>query len=398
MIEEYTFKTDGIASQKNGNVREIVGWAMTDDVDSYNSSMTQNAMESFLKQVKSKKIMIDVEHQSAFLHNVRSSLRKMMKKAGLSPDKVKDEVNTILQSIKFGQLPMGKIFDAFKEDGKVKLVTRTNDAFGDVNAEHRSYYNAVLKSIDNKQIDGYSISFFPTRFKNAEGRRMIDDLVVTGVALTGGRSNPNTGFTDVMTRCAMTGKTEELEVEVRMAKPEDVEQLRKEQEALKAELDALKRERAEREAKEAAELKAAEEAKLKAEAEAKEAAEAAKANEYEAMKKELDELKRQKEIAEAQGTHSAQRRGIAPEGNPSTEKVTEQFPDKVNDVLKQLDSTTMEKSPKLPRDGRLIVKPYEHKRNLIEAIRLQYAGRTHLQKNNAQYLAKDANDIVTTKE
>jgi hypothetical protein len=393
---EYSFKTDKLEKFAQGNVREIVGYAMTGDVDSYNSAMTDKAMSSFLEQVRTKKIIVDVEHQSAFLHNIRSALRSIMHKSGVNSDKIKQEVNTILKAFKFGDIPFAKIMDAYLESGKVKLISRTNEAFSHVDKAHQEYYSAVLKSIDTGFIDGYSISFFPKTYALVDGKRMIDELVVTGVALTGGRSNPNTNFVSVMTRCAMDSTDEE--VEVRMSQPltkEEFQKYIKEQDELKSRLAQYE---AEREVAKQEKL----EADKRAADDALRAKEAAIKTENEQLRKQLDELKRQKDIQDAQSsqpqTYSAQRRGLAPEGKPYTEPTKEDFGKKVHDVLGQLDTTTEKKSAALKRDGRWVTDPQAHKRNLMEAVRLQFAGKTHFQKPNAAFLTRDPNDVVVNKE
>ena len=102
----YSFNTDKIETRISGNSREIIGDVMTTSIDSYGTAFTDNAIDSFLRQLRTKKIMVDPEHMGAFLHNVKLAVKRILDKSGLSEKDVQKEVNTILKSIKYGDFPI----------------------------------------------------------------------------------------------------------------------------------------------------------------------------------------------------------------------------------------------------------------------------------------------------
>ena len=396
-IKKYKFVTDSFDSEILNNQATITGCAMAEGDDTESGGFTQNAIDEFLDQVKTKKIFIDSEHLKAFNHNVKIYLDEIIRKTGVDEDSIKFELNKIMNFARLGTLPIAKIFDAKKVNGKLELVTKTNPSFSNVDSDHKSYYNAFMNSLKQKFIDAYSVTFSPKRFKFEDGKKKIDSLMVHGVTLTGNASHANTRLTAVAYRCAnelpeVYGKKE---LEVRMATDtpnEDIKQLIEQNKQLMAEIEANKQ-------KELDLKKLEEETKRKTEEQSKIDEQIKLKTELETLKKQNEDLERQAQIYKTQNTTNANSKRLAVDGKdlPPTDD-NKDLNKKVSSIMGKLDRSTVKRKPnfsRIMRRGDIIVDENQHFHDLAHVIQLQCAGKTNNLRKNVGYLGTSKEDVIT---
>lgn len=166
---QYTFFSDSIAfarvETKSGESFYIEGYISTGEKDLYNDVITRAAMEDMVAQLKSKKVKLDVEHESW---------------RGGSPNIV----------------PIGMIEDARLDAKGVWVKAKLNS--------HSGRFTEVWSSIKDGFLDAFSIAYKATKAvkKNINGVvvRVLDGLELLNVALTGNPVNPECRMTSVFTK------------------------------------------------------------------------------------------------------------------------------------------------------------------------------------------------------
>lgn len=214
---------------------------------SFRSLFTENAVQSMEKQAKSKKIFVDVEHETGSLVNIKHILDNME----MDPEK-KEE---IMSYVKHSDLPFAKVFDLKIDDNGLFLDTRLNPHYKNV---HGEYFDAIWKSMQDKFINGMSINFAPTKTeeKFLDGRwvDVIDDVELYGISYTGNPALPENNIVEVAMRSALDFKKgERMEEKKEVVEPivevkEVVDKV--ELEKVKSELEQLKQNSIEKEKEE----------------------------------------------------------------------------------------------------------------------------------------------------
>ena len=168
------------------------------------SLFTNRAIESMRHQMKSKKVFIDVEHETALNMNIRSLLLDMIeksKKAGLN---FTDEVREIESMLKGKEVSIAKVSDFNIDEKGLFVETKLNPFFKELSPDHKKYFEAIWGSFQNKFIDGLSINFLPTALKvqNIGGQvvDMIDGVDFFGISYTSGAAVTGSDITEVFTR------------------------------------------------------------------------------------------------------------------------------------------------------------------------------------------------------
>ena len=164
--KSYSFQTENlhynVIEEKGEKSFFITGHISTKDVDLYNDVVTENGLKSMLAQLKSKVIKLDFDHEAW-----------------------RDSPNI---------LPVGKIVDARIDQKGLWVKAELNDA--------SPKFKSLWKSIKKGFVDAFSIAFKPIKTTmKAMGDttvRLLEDVELLNVALTGVPVNAHAKITDVM--------------------------------------------------------------------------------------------------------------------------------------------------------------------------------------------------------
>lgn len=233
-MQEYCFYTESVEATiletKSGKKYYVEGYASTPDLDLVNDVVSDQALQSMLAQLKGRNIKLDVEHESWV--------------KGGSPN----------------ILPIGKIIDAEIKEKKLWIKAELN--------QHTSRFQEVWGSIQDRFYDAFSIAF--TNVKAIEKRiankavRVIQDLDLLNIALTGNPANPNARMTAVFAKSrehAIISKEEKTMEEENTPAPEVKNASAEELQRLESQISELKNTIAQNAASSAlAETKSAEQA------------------------------------------------------------------------------------------------------------------------------------------
>ena len=160
----------------------IEGYISTKDIDLVNDIVTENALNSMLEQLKNRNIKIDFEHE-----------------AFRGDDEFEQELNKT-------RIPLGRIISQTKDDKGIKIVAQLNPAWKkfDKNNNVVMDFKDIWKSVKEKFLDAFSIAYVPikTAIKRIGEKsiRLLDDINLLNVALTGNPVNPNANLTAVMAK------------------------------------------------------------------------------------------------------------------------------------------------------------------------------------------------------
>lgn len=154
----------GFELKDNGDLL-IKGDISSTDKDLVNDICTLNCLESMKSQIEERNMKLDVEHE-AFRGN-----------------------STEEKEINKTRIPAGRMFNP-------KIRKKSNGYALSVEAtinQHMERFKEIKGSIVDKFLDAFSIAFIPTRqktvVKDGEQVRMLDDVALLNVALTGNPVN-----------------------------------------------------------------------------------------------------------------------------------------------------------------------------------------------------------------
>jgi len=161
----------------------IEGFISTSDKDLVDDVVTERALNSMIEQLKSRVIKLDFEHE-----------------AFRGESEIEMEINKT-------RIPLGKAsdFTRVKETEKNGILVRW-----DVNPTWKKFdekgnvvmdFNEIRFNVENGYYDAFSIAFIPTKdttmVKDGNKIRLLDDLNLLNVALTGNPINPKASVTEV---------------------------------------------------------------------------------------------------------------------------------------------------------------------------------------------------------
>ncbi len=175
----YKFKTDALSFStievKGIKKHFVTGYISTPDIDLYDDLVTPAGLKSMLKQIESGNITLDYEHEAW-----------------------RDD-NTIL--------PVGKIVEAKIDDRGLWVKAEIN--------KHSPKFKNLWGSIKDGFVNAFSIAFKPisTVMKTIGDAeiRLIDDLVLMNVALTGAPVNPEASMTGFSFKSAMANALKDMD-------------------------------------------------------------------------------------------------------------------------------------------------------------------------------------------
>jgi len=139
--------------------------------------MTKHCQESMQKQILAKNLKLDIEHE-AFRGETTEE----------------KEINKT-------KIPAGKLIDATVKDlKKGRWSTRIK---GEIN-RHNSEYKNIKGNLMEKYLDAFSVAFLPTDIsyekRGEKNVRMLNDVILLNVALTGNPCNTKAQMVDVFTK------------------------------------------------------------------------------------------------------------------------------------------------------------------------------------------------------
>ena len=184
--QQFTFYSDKISYKtvegKNGKEYFVTGYISTGDVDLVNDVVTKNCSDSMLNQFKDRTIKLDFEHEAfrgkSIIESEANKTKIVLGKA------VSQEVDSK------GVLTTWKLNDTWKKYDEKGNVTMT--------------FKDLWKNVEEGFYDAFSIAYIPTKTstENREGKniRLLDNVNLLNVALTGNPVNPGAGMTAVMAK------------------------------------------------------------------------------------------------------------------------------------------------------------------------------------------------------
>lgn len=187
----FTFTTPlnvNVVQMKDGEHLFVEGDISSNDIDFVNDIMNKNCQDSMQRQVLERNMKLDIEHE-AFKGDTHEE----------------KEINKT-------KIPAGKLVDAVvKALGKNRFSTRVK---GEIN-RHRSDYKNIKGNLIDKFLDAFSVAFLPIsiKYQNEKGDeitfeeykscdpekriRVLDDVLLLNVALTGNPCNTKAQLTEV---------------------------------------------------------------------------------------------------------------------------------------------------------------------------------------------------------
>lgn len=175
-------------------------------VRSFKEFFSERALDNIKRKAKAQNIFVDVGHSVGTSLNVSHALNNIQSKTGIDISK---EAEYIQQRIKQTDVPMFKVEDIQIDDKGLFVDIRGNPFYREIDGEHRNYFDAVWKSLENGFIGGMSLNFKATEFsKLNESLTQIDDVDIYGISLVP-PANDMATITEVAMRCVENVKGEE---------------------------------------------------------------------------------------------------------------------------------------------------------------------------------------------
>jgi len=171
-MNTFTVSTSKLELKTEDGKDYVVGYISTSDKDLVNDIVTKGCLRSMAHQMKERNIKFDLEHET-----LRGDSRK------------EKEINKTL-------IPIAKV-DKFGLDENGLMVKALLN-------QHNSRFDAVKGMVKDGFLDAFSIAFIPTKSRivehDGEEIRMLDDMNLLNVALTGTPVNPKAQFTEVVAK------------------------------------------------------------------------------------------------------------------------------------------------------------------------------------------------------
>ena len=183
---EFVFYSDKLnyktVQGKKGPEYWIEGYVSTGDIDLVNDIVTKNCMESMLTQFDMRSIKLDFEHETF---------------------RGKDDMDAEINKTR---LPLGKAMNKDKDSKGVKVAWKLNDTWKKFDEKGNVVmdFKEIWKNVEEEYYDAFSIAYVPTKTaiieRDGKTIRLLDDINLLNVALTGNPINPMATMTSVMAK------------------------------------------------------------------------------------------------------------------------------------------------------------------------------------------------------
>lgn len=218
--DKLNFKTiDG----KKGKEYWIEGYVSTGDLDLVNDIVTKRCMDSMLAQFDMRTIKLDFEHETFRGDN---------------------EINAEAAKTR---LPLGKAMNKERDSKGVKVKWKMNPNWKKFNnkGEIVMTFQELWANVEEGYYDAYSIAYVPTKTamieRNGESIRLLDDVNLLNVALTGNPINPGATMTSVMQKSLEFLKDKEKKDDWNDPADINLFEVKSEVDKLKTELSSIKK-------------------------------------------------------------------------------------------------------------------------------------------------------------
>lgn len=242
------------------------------DGTSFKEMFSEEGCANLKRKLGSTKIFVDVEHELGNLNNSKYWLDEIKKKSGAD---ISTEAAEILKAQKHGDLPIAKFNSCIIDDKGLLVDTSLNPLYREVDESHQKYFDACWGSLKEGYLNKMSINYKATKTHNerinGEAVPKIDDVEIFGISYTQSGANDMCDITEVVMRSAAEVSDEVKRME---------ENMKKENEELKAKLAGIESEQAE--------------VAKKAEEEAAKKAEEVKANEAKTIEEQKAAIEKEK--------------------------------------------------------------------------------------------------------
>jgi len=167
---------------KKGKEYYVEGYISTEDIDLVNDIVTKNCMDSMFSQFEDRTIKLDFEHE-----------------AFRGKSELEAEVNKT-------RIVLGKALSKDRDSKGLKISWRLNPTWKkfDEKGNVVMTFEELWSNVEEGFYDAFSIAYIPTKTisANREGKnvRLLDNVNLLNVALTGNPINPGATMTAVMAK------------------------------------------------------------------------------------------------------------------------------------------------------------------------------------------------------
>lgn len=224
MANNFILDNMEIRSEVSEGVKKIVvkGYAIAKDIPhvyktyidkntgkvikSFKSLFTGNAMSSIERQLKHKKVFIDVNHEVAAYMNSKNIINNLKDKVS---EDVKIQLDNLESQINLKELPLFKPISFEIKDEGLFLEIESNPHFAKISEEYKNYYDAIIGSVVDGYLNGFSVNFNTTKVIDDNGLEKIDDVDIYGISIVPNAALTNySGITEVAVRSMIEIRTE----------------------------------------------------------------------------------------------------------------------------------------------------------------------------------------------
>jgi HK97 family phage prohead protease len=199
MTEEFTFIIGGPLEFSYGEIEVkgqkqyfVTGYISSNDLDLVNDIVTEEAMLDMVEQINTGNVKLDVDHEAWETEQGPNIL------------------------------PIGRIIEAKYEKDNKRLWVKAI-----INPDSKRF-NKIWNNVKNKFLDAFSIAYKPiktiTQIIGEKEVRLLQQIKLLNVALTGNPANPEARITEVMTKSLNKLIEEENKMSEKEVKNEPVEQ------------------------------------------------------------------------------------------------------------------------------------------------------------------------------
>lgn len=183
------------------NAQDLWGWSKRKDgsTKSFRSLFTEACIEDMRQQFHTRQLFVDGMHDIAANEGILNVLRSK----GLSEDD--PEYVEAQALLKRKKVPVGKLTKFDIDEKGVLIETETNPYFAMVDDDHKNYYNALIHSLQEDYLKGYSINFNPTDFvteldENGDEMTRINKVDLYGYSYVADLPYHGNSFTEISIR------------------------------------------------------------------------------------------------------------------------------------------------------------------------------------------------------
>ena len=113
---------------------------------SFKEMFTEEGIKNLVRKAKSQNIFVDALHEIGTLQNTKNLLKDIQMRSGIDISK---EATSILDQIKVSDIPIAKLDSIEVDDKGIKVETKLNPIYREVDESHRRYFDAIWHSLQD---------------------------------------------------------------------------------------------------------------------------------------------------------------------------------------------------------------------------------------------------------